>query len=105
MVCKLENFDFELWTNVASTTALVFMVWYLMMGIFVSRERIHVHRIIVPIIVIMLETVQIIFNVKLEKDFTREIVLSLLYVLMLLINISRAKNMKKRAQEKTQDNR
>ena len=105
MVCKLENFDFEFWTNVASTTALVFMVWYLMMGIFVSRERIHVHRIIVPIIVIMLEAVQIVFNVKLEKDFTREIVLILLYVLMLLINISRAKNMKKRAQEKTQDNR
>ena len=105
MVCKLENFDFEFWTNVASTTAFVFMVWYLMMGIFVSRERIHVHRIIVPIIVIMLEAVQIVFNVKLEKGFTREIVLILLYVLMLLINISRAKNMKKRAQEKTQDNR
>ena len=101
----MENFDFEFWANVSSTVALVFMVWYLMMGIFVSRERIHVHRIIVPIIVIMLEAVQIVFNVKLEKDFTREIVLILLYVLMLLINISRAKNMKKRAQEKTQDNR
>ena len=96
----MENFDFEFWTNVLSTTALVFMFWYLVMGIFVSRERIHAHRIIVPIIIIMLEVAEAVFNTKLEKGVAKQIVLIFLYVLMLLVNISRAKNMKKQMQEK-----
>jgi hypothetical protein len=100
----LENFDFEFWANVSSTVALVFMFWYLLMGVFVSRERIHVHRVIVPIIIIMLEVAEAVFNTKLEKDAAKQIVLILLYALALFVNILRIKNMKKRMQEKTRDN-
>ena len=100
----MENFDFEFWANVSSTVALVFMFWYLLMGVFVSRERIHVHRVIVPIIIIMLEVAEAVFNTKLEKDAAKQIVLILLYALALFLNILRIKNMKKRMQEKTRDN-
>jgi hypothetical protein len=66
------------------------------MGIFVSSERIHVHRIIVPIITIMLTAMEAVFNTKLEKGITKQIVLISLYVLMLLLNIIfKAKTRKK----------
>lgn len=69
------------------------------MGIFVSKERIHVHRVIVPVIIIMLEVAQIVFNTRLESGIGGNIAIVVLYVVILIFNVLRNKNVKKRMQE------
>lgn len=78
MVVQMNNF--KILVDTFSITATIFSVWYLMLGLFIRRERRVLHRIIVAIAVVLLEVAQLVLNIKLHEGIASNILIIVMYL-------------------------
>lgn len=84
MVVQMNNF--KILVDTFSITVTIFSVWYLMLGMFVCRERRSLHRIIVAIAIVLMEIAMILLNIKLHESFASNILMIVMYLICLGCN-------------------